>query len=264
MKIFLKVIKGIITAFLVVVLVIVAFQKFTHNKVAVGNLYVFQIVSESMLPEYRIGDIIVVQKTKIDNLKVGDDVTYLGSAKNFDGLTITHRIIDIRVDEEGKRYFTTKGMSNYIEDPEISEDSIYGKVVYHTVVFSFVGRLMTNIVIYYLLFISVGVSFSYEFISTYLMKKKDEDDVEEETSNDSVDIQVEEITEAPEEKVEETTENSGETTEEDVSENSFSLNKLVADTNMEEEDVDTSLDEENDSEEEFEDGDETEDGGTKK
>lgn len=271
MKIFLKVIKGIITLFLLVVLVIVAFQKFTNNKVAVGNLYIFQIVSESMLPEYRIGDIIVVKKTKIDNLKIGDDVTYLGSAKNFDGLTITHRIIDIRVDEDGKRYFTTKGMSNFIEDPEISGESIYGKVVYHTVIFSFVGRLMTNIVIYYLLFITVGVSFSYEFISTYLIKKKDEDDDESEVDDEDTEDEESEDSEETDDEVvssgDETEERNDETgvldeeNKEELSEKGFSLNKLVADVNNDEEDV--SLDDEETLEEDIEGGDKTENGGAK-
>ena len=61
-----------------------------------------------------------------------------------------------------------------MEDPEISEDNVYGKVYYHTVLFSFVGRLMTNMVIYYILFISVGVSFSYEIISSIIKKEDDE------------------------------------------------------------------------------------------
>ena len=262
MKVFLRIIKGIITIFLLVVLVIVAFQKLTRNKVAIGNLYVFQIVSESMLPEYRIGDIIVVKKTKIDDLKVGDDVTYLGSANNFDGLTITHRIIDIRV-EDGKRYFTTKGMSNYIEDPEISEESIYGKVVYHTKLFSFVGRLMTNIVIYYLLFITVGVSFSYEFITSYLIKKKD-DDVSE-TENDSEEVEEKQEVEEELEQKDETEEISTEEELEEkkeTEEKSLSFNSLVADTNNNE--GAASLGADNELEEVTEDGDETEDGGTKK
>ena len=173
MKIIWKIIKGIITFFLVIVLLLVVFQKFTHNKVALGNIYVFQIASNSMKPEYKIGDIIVVNKTDSDLLEIGDDVTYLGNASNLKGLTITHRIIEKR-NENNKNYFVTKGLANLVEDPEISEDNIYGKVVYRTVLFSFVGRLMTNIIIYYLLFISVGVTFAYEVISSFV-KKEDEE-----------------------------------------------------------------------------------------
>lgn len=172
MKTLFKIIKGIITLFLIVVLLLVIFQKFTNNKVALGNVYIFQIASDSMTPEYKIGDVIVIKKMDPSSLKVGDDITYLGKASNLKGLTITHRIIEKR-NENNKNYFVTKGIANKIEDPEINEDDIYGKVVYHTVLFSFVGRLMTNIVIYYLLFIIVGVSFAYEVVSSFV-KKEDE------------------------------------------------------------------------------------------
>ncbi len=175
MKILFRIIKGIITVFLCAVLLVVIFQKFTKNRIALGNIYIFQVVSESMMPEYRIGDIIVTKKTNPVSLEVGDDVTYSATAEGINGITITHRIIKKR-EENGKYYFITQGINNPIEDPEISEDNVYGKVIYQTILFSFVGRLMTNIVIYYLLFISVGVAFSYEVVTSFFMKDKEEAD----------------------------------------------------------------------------------------
>ena len=177
MKIVFKIVKGVITAFLCIVLLLVIFQKFTNNKIALGNTYIFQVVSESMLPEYKIGDIIVVRKNEAVSLKIGDDVTYLANTTDLHAITITHRIINKREDN-GKYYFITKGINNPIEDPEINADQIFGKVIYKTILFSFVGRLMTNIVIYYILFISVGVGFSYEIISSFFMKGDDEEDAE--------------------------------------------------------------------------------------
>ena len=168
-----KIIKGIITAFLVVVLFLIVFQRVTQNKLALGNIYIFQVASESMIPDYKVGDIIVVKKTDESSLKVGDDVTYLGKSSNLNGLIITHRIIEIN-EYEGKQYFITKGLANEVEDPPITINDIYGKVIYHTFLFSFVGRLMTNIVVYYLLFVSVGVGFAYEIITTYIIKGEED------------------------------------------------------------------------------------------
>ena len=34
-----------------------------------------------------------------------------------------------------KRYFITKGIANILEDPEISEDDIYGKMIFQTCIF---------------------------------------------------------------------------------------------------------------------------------
>ncbi len=174
MKTILKIAKGIITFFLVIVLILVIFQKFTNNKVAIGNIYIFEVVSESMTPEYKLGDIIVTKKVDPSSLKVGDDVTYLGEKDEMKGMTITHRIIEKREDN-GKYYFVTKGTANEIEDPEINEDNLFGKVIYHTILFSFVGRLMTNIVVYYLVFICVGVAFAYEIISSFFIKDEEEE-----------------------------------------------------------------------------------------
>ena len=175
MKIVFRIIKGIITVFLCAVLLVVVLQKFTKNRIALGNIYIFQVVSESMMPEYKIGDIIVTKKVNPVSLEVGDDVTYVASAEGINGITITHRIISKREDN-GKLYFITQGINNAIEDPEISEDNIYGKVIYHTILFSFVGRLMTNIIIYYVLFVSVGVAFSYEVVTSFFIKDKEEAD----------------------------------------------------------------------------------------
>ena len=175
MKVLFRIIKGIITFFLLIVLLIVVLQKFTNNRIALGNIYIFQVVTGSMKPVYEVGDIIIVKKTDANNLKIGDDVTYHGSIGDFNNLVVTHRIISER-EENGKHYYITQGVANTGEDPEISEDNIYGKVIYHTKLFSFVGRLMNNIVIYYLLFVSVGVAFSYEIISSFFMKGDEENE----------------------------------------------------------------------------------------
>ena len=134
MKTILKAVRLILTAFLFVVLLVVVLQKFTNNKIALGNIYIFQVATGSMVPVYKVGDIIVVKKTKVDDLNIGDDITYVGDSGEFKNYTITHRIVNKRF-EDGKYYFTTKGVANTTEDPEISEKNIFGKVVYHTILF---------------------------------------------------------------------------------------------------------------------------------
>ena len=179
MKKALKIIRWIITCILIFVLALTILQKVTNNKIALGNVYIFQVVSESMLPKYHAGDVIVVRKESPSLLKIGDDITYLGEKNELKGLTITHRIVNIRSDK-GKLFFTTKGTANEFEDPEIIEDNVYGKVVYHTVIFSLIGRAMTNVVLYYLIFVAVGVSFAYEILNPLVNNRSDDDEEEDE------------------------------------------------------------------------------------
>ena len=224
MKTIWKIIKGLATVFLLIVLVLIIIQNFTHNKIAVGNIYVFHVASGSMAPGYEVGDIIITYKVPAKDLKVGDDVTYLGKESNLKGLTITHKIIKKR-QENGKFYFVTKGIANEVEDPEISEDDIYGKVVYHTILFSLIGRLMNNMIAYYLIFVIVGVGFAYELASFFFFNKKeeiqeefsgdddeddDDEDNEEEIKESTEDVEKEKVEEASSEPVTEaptTTEN---------------------------------------------------------
>lgn len=175
MKKALKILRWIVTCFLVFILALTILQKVTNNKIALGNVYIFQVVSESMLPKYHAGDIIVVKKENASSLKIGDDITYLGEKNELKGLTITHRIINIRKEKE-KYFFTTKGTANEFEDPEITEDNVYGKVVYHTLIFSLIGRAMTNVVLYYIMFVAVGVSLAYEILNPLINR----DDTDEE------------------------------------------------------------------------------------
>ena len=176
MKIVWKIIKGILITLLAFVLLLVVFQKVSKNKLTIGNIYIFQVVTESMVPDYKVGDIIVVKKTDPSSIKIGDDVTYLGTDASVQDKRITHRVINKRV-ENNKYYFKTKGIANVVEDPEISEDNLYGKVIYKTILYSFIGRLMTNTVAYYLIFMIIGASLSYDVIMSYL--KKDEENEQE-------------------------------------------------------------------------------------
>lgn len=165
--------RSILTILLLGILVIVIVQRFSNNKINFKGYYMFTIASESMVPDYKVGDIIISKKVDTNNLNVGDDITYVGEKGELKGLVITHRIVK-KEKRDNKEYFTPKGIANQIEDPEIQISNIYGKVIYKTKILSFFSRLMQNIIIYYVMFIGVGVAFSYEFLRTFVLKEKEE------------------------------------------------------------------------------------------
>jgi len=69
-----------------------------------------------------IGDLIFVGNVEPDELVEGDVISFMdGDA------VVTHRIIGIDVDEDGKLLFTTKGDANNAEDLRpVSEDNLIG------------------------------------------------------------------------------------------------------------------------------------------
>ena len=165
--------RSILTILLLGILVIVIVQRFSNNNINFKGYYMFTIASESMVPHYKVGDIIISKKVDTNNLNVGDDITYVGEKGELKGLVITHRIVK-KEERDNKEYFTTKGVANQIEDPEIQISNIYGKVIYKTKILSFFSRLMQNMIIYYVIFIGVGVAFSYEFLKAFVLKEKEE------------------------------------------------------------------------------------------
>lgn len=92
----------------------------------IGNISVFNIVSQSMEPTINVNDLIVIQKCTEEELQSGDIITY----KNADGRVVTHRIVKT-TKQEGKNIYTTKGDNNEVEDNEkINYEQVYGKYLF--------------------------------------------------------------------------------------------------------------------------------------
>ncbi len=87
------------------------------------------IVSDSMVPAFSRGDVVVVRKFKISEaelLKKDDVLQY-----ELDGRMIVHRILRIKEDDQGQRTFITKGDNNNAPDLKpVSESQIRGVVKY--------------------------------------------------------------------------------------------------------------------------------------
>ena len=62
------------------------------------NAYV--VLTGSMLPTIQIKDIVVTKKVSDDKLKVGDIITFLTPDQRFNGISITHRIVERYYDEK--------------------------------------------------------------------------------------------------------------------------------------------------------------------
>lgn len=93
------------------------------------NAYV--VLTGSMIPEIQVKDVVLTKKVDSSELKEGDIITFLSSDERFEGLTVTHRIIDIIPNEvTGNLQFKTRGDNNNSPDVALVEDyNIIGKVI---------------------------------------------------------------------------------------------------------------------------------------
>lgn len=138
LKIIAKIIEILVFTLIGIYVLLTIFQKVSNNS-SIFGYRMFTVASNSMKPSYEIGDVIVVKQINKNDLKVGDVVSYLGTRADMKDKIVTHRIISIDGDD-----ITLKGDANTVEDPVINYSQIYGKVVYKTVVVTFVSSLVRN------------------------------------------------------------------------------------------------------------------------
>lgn len=103
----------------------------------------FVIVSKSMEPILKVGDVILVQTKKAEDIKINDIVTYQGGPGDFSKMIITHQVQNIKT-ENKRLIFYTKGAANDMIDPAVYQEQIYGVLVYKFVILSMISKVIRN------------------------------------------------------------------------------------------------------------------------
>lgn len=123
---------GIIGCMLIIPVLIVTLtmtiQRFVEPNVPPGFMgYVpLAVSSGSMSPEFDTNDMIIINKNAdLSNLEISDVITYWS-----DDVLVTHRIIDIEVNDSGESIYVTQGDANNTPDSlRVSVDMILGVYV---------------------------------------------------------------------------------------------------------------------------------------
>lgn len=124
----LKKIKSI-TCWIIVAVLAVGIISFMFVRVNGGTPEVFgysiqRIVSGSMEPELKVGDVIISKKVDdVTKLKKGDIITFKGGPE-FENNRVTHRIYVAPHGSDGDYYLTTKGDANSVTDSPITGDCV--------------------------------------------------------------------------------------------------------------------------------------------
>lgn len=97
---------------------------FTISKVKYGIVKVFgysvcYVLTGSMEPRLKIGEVVLIKEATSDNdVAVGDIITYKSSVGIFSGKYITHRVVGKEMLGDGSFHYTTKGDANAAVDTE--------------------------------------------------------------------------------------------------------------------------------------------------
>ncbi|MDD4809454.1 MAG: signal peptidase I [Bacilli bacterium] len=88
------------------------------------SFFPIAIISDSMSPTIRRGDVVVVDKIEYEDIKIGDTIAY-----SLNNISVVHRVMEKRQNHQLGKVLVTKGDNNRVKDIKyVSEDQILGKV----------------------------------------------------------------------------------------------------------------------------------------
>ena len=93
---------------------------------SIGGVMPLIVLTDSMYPDIKSGDIIICKEADAASIVVGDDISFFDPAGNGSSI-VTHRVIEI-IQENGNISFRTKGINNNTEDRiVVPADKLVGK-----------------------------------------------------------------------------------------------------------------------------------------
>ena len=150
------------STFIIVILVMISLMILTRP--FLSNYKLLSVVSGSMSPTIKVGDMIIISTTT--DYKRYDIITFT----NADNI-ITHRIMEIKL-EDNERKFITKGDANKtIDEYSIKNTQVLGKVIFTIPQLGYIIKFTRSTIgLIFILSIPLSVFLSY-LVKTYLLNK---------------------------------------------------------------------------------------------
>lgn len=180
-KIF-KTVVGIVRTFLIIMMVFyvgfVILQRLSGNNSIMGYRF-FTVATGSMKGVYNVNDVIAVQDCEVKDLKVGDDIAYMGRRAGLEGKIIVHRIIRIEDAADGSHILTTKGVNSAVEDPTINDSQVLGCVQGKIPVITQINHIVRSQVGFFtLIFIPLVLVIVLEILQTITDYQLDQNEIQ--------------------------------------------------------------------------------------
>ena len=163
-KIVLKILYQILIILCVLLTIIIILQKMSNSNRTILGYRLFRVITGSMEPEYDVGTVVICKETPMNEIKIGDDIVYIGTYGDYNGKIIMHEVVGIDKDENNNNVnFHAKGLHQAsVEDPQIKPNQIFGVVKHQSAILTLLYNLATSI---YSAFIIITVLVLNVFIS---------------------------------------------------------------------------------------------------
>lgn len=136
----------------------------------------YVIATPSMTPTIKVDDAILVKRVDNDNYKVGDIITFNSKDSNYEGLAVTHRIVEKHVLDDNTSVYTTKGDNNQVIDSaSVRTDDIYGKVLFKIPKAGRIGEFFSHPANYLICLLGPAIIFVlYDILKIFILFAKKE------------------------------------------------------------------------------------------
>lgn len=122
---------SVILALTICFCLFVVVQVLGKGYATLGKYSFFKVVTPSMEPNLAVGEVIINKAVKMDDIKVGDVISFRSQSPDMFGMIITHRVVEIDFDENNQKRFLTKGDANLSVDGRyVLESNFIGKVIW--------------------------------------------------------------------------------------------------------------------------------------
>ena len=158
-----------------------------RGKVAsIGGYSIMKVLTGSMEPSIHVDDYILIKKTDVSQLEIGDVITFYSDDPQIKDMPNSHRIIAKNNDGS----FTVKGDANPVEDTyKVRPDRVIGKYVRKIWIFRFIGSFASSRKLLMILFILPTVCIciyeSRTLVRIIRGTDGDDEDNDDEDSNDN-------------------------------------------------------------------------------
>lgn len=200
-----NIVKVLVIFILASYILFIAIQKITNNS-SIFGYRVFSVASGSMIPVYNINDVILVKDCNVNDLKVGEDIVYVGKRGGVEGLAVSHRIIKIDKNGDKVERIFTQGLNAEGADPSIEPEQVLGKIIDIVPIITPINHILKNIFgFFFLIFLPLVLIICLEVLETRLalkLDKKELERIEKEIKEKKEDEEVEELIRSEEEKKE--------------------------------------------------------------
>lgn len=135
---------------------------------------VFTVISGSMEPTFRVGDLIYVKKTDPTQIRVGDPITFV---LNESLVVATHRVVEV---DRQNEHFYTKGDANEVADQSpVHFNNVIGVPSFRIPKLGYVSDFIQNPPGMYITIAACAVLILLVFLPDRAAGKKSEEDTQE-------------------------------------------------------------------------------------